>query len=58
VQDANETICWPITGSGEIDIFEHQRDGEGNHFTTSAIKNLGECDQADWWSLRTGKKQP
>ncbi len=56
VQEANETICWPMTGSGEIDIFEHHGDGEDNHFTTGAIKNLGECDKGDWWSLRTGIK--
>lgn len=54
VQDSNENICWPLTGSGEIDIFEHHGDGDDNHFTTGAIKNLGECDKGDWWSLRKG----
>ena len=29
-------------------------DGEDNHFTTGAIKNLGECDKGDWWRTRTG----
>ena len=53
VQEADENICWPLTGSGEIDIFEHHGDGEANHFTTGAIKSLGECDKGDWWSLRT-----
>ena len=52
VQEPDEYICWPTTGSGEIDIFEHHGDGEDNHFTTGAIKNLGECDKGDWWSLR------
>jgi beta-glucanase (GH16 family) len=52
VQEANENICWPTTGSGEIDIFEHHGDHHENHFTTGAIKNLGECDKGDWWSLR------
>ena len=28
----------------------HQKD----HFTTGAIKNLGECGKGDWWSLRKG----
>ena len=56
VQEANETICWPMTGSGEIDIFEHHGDQHENNFTTGAIKNLGECDKGDWWSLRTGVK--
>ena len=54
VQEPDENICWPLTGSGEIDIFEHHGDGEDNHFTTGAIKNLGECDKGDWWSLRKG----
>ena len=54
VQEENENICWPMTGSGEIDIFEHHGDGDKNHYTTGAIKNLGECDKGDWWSLRTG----
>ncbi|MCA0930859.1 glycoside hydrolase family 16 protein [Lutimonas saemankumensis] len=54
VQEENENICWPMTGSGEIDIFEHHGDGDKNHYTTGAIKNLGECDKGDWWSLRSG----
>jgi len=53
VQEEDENICWPLTGSGEIDIFEHHGDGEDNHFTAGAIKSLGECDKGDWWSLRT-----
>lgn len=53
VQEDDENICWPMTGSGEIDIFEHHGDHADNHFTTGAIKNLGECDKGDWWSLRS-----
>ncbi len=53
VQEADENICWPLTGSGEIDIFEHHGDGDKDHYTTGAIKSLGECDKGDWWSLRT-----
>ena len=52
VQEADEAICWPMTGSGEIDIFEHHGDHHKNRFTTGAIKNLGECGKGDWWSLR------
>ena len=52
VQEADENICWPLTGSGEIDIFEHHGDHQKDHFTTGAIKSLGECDKGDWWSLR------
>lgn len=52
VQEDDETICWPITGSGEIDIFEHHGDHHKNRFTTGAIKSIGECDNGDWWSLR------
>ena len=54
VQEDNETICWPLTGSGEIDIFEHHGDHQKDHFTAGAIKSLGECDKGDWWSLRKG----
>ena len=54
VQEADENICWPMTGSGEIDIFEHHGDHQKNHFTTGAIKSLNECDKGDWWTLRKG----
>jgi beta-glucanase (GH16 family) len=54
VQELDEYICWPTTGSGEIDIFEHHGDHQKNHFTTGAIKSLGECDKGDWWTLRKG----
>lgn len=52
VQEDDETICWPMTGSGEIDIFEHHGDHHKNRFTTGAIKSLDECDKGDWWTLR------
>ena len=52
VQEKDENVCWPLTGSGEIDIFEHHGDAKANHFTTGAIKSLEECDKGDWWSLR------
>lgn len=54
VQEDDENICWPLTGSGEIDIFEHHGDHQKDHYTTGAIKSLEECDKGDWWSLRTG----
>jgi len=54
VQQADENVCWPLTGSGEIDIFEHHGDHNKNQFTTGAIKSLEECDKGDWWSFRTG----
>jgi beta-glucanase (GH16 family) len=54
IKDADENICWPLTGSGEIDIFEHHGDHQKDHFTAGAIKSLGECDKGDWWSLRKG----
>jgi beta-glucanase (GH16 family) len=53
-QEADETICWPLTGSGEIDIFEHHGDHQKNHFTAGAIRSLGECDKGDWMSIRKG----
>ena len=52
VQEADETVCWPMTGSGEIDIFEHHGDHHKNSFTTGAIKSLEECNKGDWWTLR------
>jgi beta-glucanase (GH16 family) len=52
VQEADETICWPLTGSGEIDIFEHHGDHMKDEFTTGAIVSLGECDKGDWESRR------
>ena len=54
IQEPDEYICWPTTGSGEIDIFEHHGDHQKNHYTAGAIKNLGECGKGDWWSLRRG----
>lgn len=54
VQELDENICWPMTGSGEIDIFEHHGDHQKDHYTTGAIKSLGECDKGDWWSMRMG----
>ncbi len=53
VQEENENVCWPLTGSGEIDIFEHHGDHLDNRYTAGAIKSLGECDKGDWWSFRT-----
>lgn len=51
VQAQDENICWPLVGSGEIDIFEHYGAGGANHYTARAIKNLGKCDKGDWQSL-------
>ena len=51
VQESDETICWPMTGSGEIDIFEHHSDGGADHYAARAIKNLGHCGGGDWQSL-------
>ena len=54
IQQSDEIICWPLTGSGEIDIFEHHGDHQKNEFTTGAIISQGECDKGDWWSGRKG----
>lgn len=55
VQEADENVCWPLTGSGEIDIFEHHGDHGKDQFTTGAIKSLGECDKGDWRTLRVDR---
>ncbi len=51
VQEADETVCWPLTGSGEIDIFEHHSDGGPDHYAARAITSLGYCDGGDWQAL-------
>ncbi|MFT5452253.1 MAG: beta-glucanase (GH16 family) [Enterobacterales bacterium] len=48
VQEADENVCWPMTGSGEIDIFEHHSDGGPDHFALRAIKSEGKCGGGDW----------
>jgi beta-glucanase (GH16 family) len=48
VQEPDETVCWPMTGSGEIDIFEHHSDGGADHYAARTIKSLGYCDGGDW----------
>lgn len=48
VEDPDETVCWPLPGSGEIDIFEHHSDGGPDHYAARAIKSLGECQSGDW----------
>ncbi|MFT5577523.1 MAG: beta-glucanase (GH16 family) [Paraglaciecola psychrophila] len=51
VDEADETVCWPMTGSGEIDIFEHHSDGGPDHYAARAIKSLGYCGGGDWQSM-------
>ena len=51
VEEPDENICWPMTGSGEIDIFEHHSDGGPDHYAARAIKSLGYCDGGDWQAL-------
>jgi beta-glucanase (GH16 family) len=51
MQEADENICWPMIGSGEIDIFEHHSDGGPDHYAARAIKSLGYCGGGDWQSL-------
>ena len=48
VEDDEETVCWPLTGSGEIDVFEHHSDGGPDHYAARAIVSLGECQSGDW----------
>jgi beta-glucanase (GH16 family) len=55
VQEPDEDVCWPVTGSGEIDIFEHHGDHGPDQFTTGAIKSLGECGKGDWRPLRVDR---
>jgi beta-glucanase (GH16 family) len=48
VEEADEDVCWPMTGSGEIDIFEHHSDGGPDHYAARAINSLGYCGGGDW----------
>ena len=56
IQEPDETVCWPMTGSGEIDIFEHHSDGGPDHYAARAIKNLGYCGGGDWQALMLVQK--
>lgn len=56
LEDADETVCWPMTGSGEIDIFEHHSDGGPDHYAARAIKSLGYCGGGDWQALMLVQK--
>lgn len=56
IEDPDEIVCWPMTGSGEIDIFEHHSDGGPDHYAARTIKNQGECDKGDWQSLMLVQK--
>jgi beta-glucanase (GH16 family) len=48
VEDPDENVCWPLVGSGEIDIFEHHSDGGPDHYAARAIKSTGVCGGGDW----------
>jgi len=48
VQEPDENVCWPVTGSGEIDIFEHHSDGGPDHYALRAIESEGKCGDGDW----------
>jgi beta-glucanase (GH16 family) len=51
VEEADENVCWPMVGSGEIDIFEHHSDGGPDHYAVRAIKSTGVCGGGDWQAL-------
>ena len=48
VEEEDENICWPLVGSGEVDIFEHHGEGGPGHYAVRVIKSQGECDKGDW----------
>jgi beta-glucanase (GH16 family) len=55
VDEPDENVCWPMTGSGEIDIFEHTGSHGPDQFTTGAILSEGNCDGGDWRTLRVDR---
>jgi len=56
VQEADENVCWPMPGSGEIDIFEHHSDGGPGHFVARTIDSRGQCGEGDWESSQKALK--
>jgi hypothetical protein len=48
VQRSDENVCWPLLGSGEIDIFEHSGSTGQNNFAARGIQNLGSCNNGNW----------
>jgi hypothetical protein len=56
LQEADEIVCWPMTGSGEIIIFEHHNDGGPDHYAARVIKSNGQFGGGDWQSLMLVQK--
>ena len=52
VQESDENVCWPLAGSGEIDIMEHHgQHGGQSGYVGRSILPLGTCDDGgDWWT--------
>jgi len=52
VQEENENVCWPLPGSGEIDIMEHHGEHGGQSgYVGRSILPIGTCDDGgDWWT--------
>ena len=52
ILEDDEKICWPLPGSGEIDILEHHGTyGGQTGYVGRSILPLGKCDDGgDWWT--------
>ena len=52
IQEDDENICWPLPGSGEIDIMEHHGTHGGHTgYVGRSILPIGTCDDGgDWWT--------
>ncbi|OUX32709.1 MAG: hypothetical protein CBE24_02960 [bacterium TMED264] len=52
IQQENQNICWPLPGSGEIDIMEHHsQHGGQTGYVGRSILPLGTCDDGgDLWT--------
>lgn len=48
VEEPDENICWPVVGSGELDVFEHHSDGGADHFAARIITSNDTCGGGDW----------
>jgi len=47
-RDPDETVCWPMVGSGEVDIFEHHGEGGADRYAARIIESDGTCGGGDW----------
>lgn len=58
VQEDDEYVCWPMTGSGEIDIFEHHGEGGPDRYAARIIESEGYCGGGNWQASMLVQEAP